>query len=510
MGDGTPATTAGTPDGDVPWHWVDPHGDTTTLELLFRVGLHDERLPATGLTELALRLAFEDLDLDGDVLLGATVTGPVSICQLAGPARAVADTATQLCRRLADLPVAHLDRVRDEQATAAAAQPEDPERVLLAVRYGALGPGLHLWRSVGLAGVDAAAVHAWAATRFTRASLVVRGAGPRPARLELPLRPGRWYPPPAPPPERVVTPCSWPEADVVAAGGIVPLGPALGAAIELVQTALTERCQRDHGWRIDAYPQVWPLTAELAHLTLATTADPARAVPVVRTLLDLLSPTAIERTELPPRYLPSVVATTDPWGAAMQDVLHGPGSVAGAVLRPATPEDLRECLRALAATLLALVPDVEEDDLPALRVHVQPAPRPLEDGDLFRAHGHGRRSTALQVGRDGVALLVGDQPTDTKRFAELVGMLAWSDGSRQLIDEDGSSLLLRPWELELGFAAMQRIDRAVAPQLVVPMDATPRRPLADPPLVRRAPALPADRATERTTAERRAAGRRRR
>lgn len=255
---------------------------------------------------------------------------------------------------------------------------------------------------------------------------------------------------------------------------------------------------------------MWPLTAELAHLTLATTADPARAVPVVRTLLDLLTPAAIERIPMPPHPPPSTAATTDPWGAAVQDVLHGPGSVAGALLRPAAAEDLRACLHTLGTSLLALVPDVEEDELPGLSVHEQPALRPLAGGELFRGLGQGGHATALRVGRQGVALAVSGRTTDTKRFAELAGMLAWSDGSRQLIDEDGSSLLLRPGDLELGFAAIQRIDRAVAPQLVVPMDAAPRRPLADPPLVRRAPALPADRATTRTTAERRAARRRRR
>ena len=508
-GDQHRARSVGHIDG-VPVFWDDRSGDaTTTVELLFRVGLHDERLPSTGLTELVLRLALDRFPDDQPQLLSGSVDGLVTRCSVGGQPDEVAATVRQLCAELSAPSSGSLTRVREELLDAHAVRPHDAELQLLALRYGPSGPGLHAWGAIGVHGADDAAVDAWAAARFVRANMVVRGAGPRPSGLDLPLRQGRWSPPPPSPTERIPARTMEVEAGEVAVSGVVPLGPALADALDVLRRAVGQRLEAEHGWRVHLLPHIRPLTADRAHLTVTLTIDPERSVPALRTLLQVLDEQATRTPEADPagRSLPS--AALNPWQTAVQDLLHGPGSLA-ATLQPATtPEDVRECLAALQESVVVLAPHAEPEDLPGMTPYVQSPPPSITDGQRFRVLGSGGRTRSLLVGADGVASEEGRRITTAMRFRELVAVLAWTDGRRQLVDVDGASLVIPPEEIEHGFAAVQRIDRAIAPQLVVPIDHPARRPLGDPPLVRRTPDLPAGRATARTSAERRTQRRRR-
>jgi zinc protease len=495
----------------IPVFWLDGQAEgPRTLELLARVGLADERLPSTGLTHLAEHLALASIDLPG-VAVNGHVDHLTTSLHATGEAAALVAFAQHVCERLADLPSERVDTERAVLAAERRHRGYGAAEHLLALRYGPHGPGLLGWGEVGLDGLDHAGVRAWAATRFARGNVIARCTGPLPDGLRLPLRPGRHHPPP-PLPDDVVPPRTFvPDSSVIAASGVARWAPGLRAALSLLTDALHERLRTRRGWTYATWATVDRIDPHHGHITLLTDADVARAVPVVRMLLDLLD-------ELVAAPSAAAVAAAldatriDPTGAqaALVDLLEV--SEAALLGRPTAPPvrdrppvtsaDVHERLAELRGSLLVLAPDVEPDELTDLAAHDAPPAAPIT-GDTWRFLRSSDAHLGLVVGDEGIAVTEHGSVTLAVRFSEAAGLFAWPDGQRQLVGPDGRSISVDPEQLVLGFAAVHRIDRAVAPQLVIPVDALGRRPLGEPPLVRRAPALPADRATARTTKERR-------
>jgi zinc protease len=494
-----------------PVFWLDgPADGPRTLELLARVGRADERLPSTGLTHLAEHLALASLDLP-DVSVNGHVDHLTTSLHATGEPAALVAFAQHVCERLAELPPERVDTERAILAAERRHRGHGAVEHLLALRYGPHGPGLLGWGEVGLDGLDHAAARAWAATRFARGNVAVRCTGPIPDGLRLPLRPGRHHPPP-PLPTEVVPPRTFvTDSSVIAASGIARWAPGLSAALSLLTDGLHERLRTRRGWAYATWAAVDRIDPGHAHVTLLTDADVERAVPVVQVLLDLLD----ELVDAPSGA--AVAAAIDgsrfdhtDEQAALVDLLevseaallgvHAAGPVRDRP--PVTPADVHERLVELRGSLLVLAPDVEPEELTALSPY-DPPRSPAMAGDRWRYVRTVDAHLALLVGDVGVAVTEHGSVTLAVRFDEVAGLFAWADGRRQLVGPDGRSIIVEPEDLVLGFAAVDRIDRAVAPQLVIPVEAPGRRPLGDPPLVRRTPALPADRATARTTKERR-------
>jgi hypothetical protein len=96
----------------------------------------------------------------------------------------------------------------------------------------------------------------------------------------------------------------------------------------------------------------------------------------------------------------------------------------------------------------------------ATRDHFQVA------GDRFRSDAD--PETELIVGDDGVSLVQG--PTvSTVVFAECAALLAWPDGTRMLIGNDGVACEVRPTRYALGIDAVMRLDTFVPPDRTVRM-----------------------------------------
>jgi hypothetical protein len=87
-------------------------------------------------------------------------------------------------------------------------------------------------------------------------------------------------------------------------------------------------------------------------------------------------------------------------------------------------------------------------------------------GESFRSDAD--PGTALIVGHDGVSLIQG--PTvSTVLFTECAALLAWADGSRIFIGNDGVACGVRPTQYALGTDAIARLDAAVPPDRTVRM-----------------------------------------
>ncbi len=165
--------------------WIDAP-PPVTASLVFRVGRTDETLATAGITHLTEHLAltpFHDAGYSFNGQVGARTTTFHATGGLADVTSFVSD----VCRSLADLPLARLPtEAQVLRAEALGHETTNFER-MLSLWHGPQGPGLLGYPELGIGLIGAADVEAWAARYFTKANAVLVMTAPPPDGLRLPL-----------------------------------------------------------------------------------------------------------------------------------------------------------------------------------------------------------------------------------------------------------------------------------------------------------------------------------
>ncbi len=250
--------------------WWAPADGPVTVALMFRTGRADETLANAGITHLVEHLALFPLGRC-DYAYNGFVDSDRCAFFATGTLEEVAGFLRDVTGALSELPLDRLQAERRVLRTEAAQR--DGEGLiarLLSYRFGAAGYGLPLYHEMGLRWLDADAVGAWAAERFTRENAVLWMTAEPPDDLELELPAGRRFAPPAPLPLDITFPAAVAEGTGgVALTGVGPRTVALRVAAGAVAERLVERLRRDRGLAYSPFGSADGLDAESAHLVLA-------------------------------------------------------------------------------------------------------------------------------------------------------------------------------------------------------------------------------------------------
>ena len=429
--------------------------------LVFRVGWADETLALRGLTHLVTHLALSDLPA-GEVHRHVDTFANHTVLRADGSFAEVAEFVGRVCAALKAPPTHAIDGAKAVLAAETVAAGPVGGRTQ-GLRYGARGYGLSAYPEIGLPEIDAPLVEMWAAETFTRDNAVVWFRGPgAPETIPLPLPEGRRQPlPPVPPalerfPAFVVTA----DTGTVLVTGTVPRSPAAALFAEVLDAALDAALCRRTDYCVRAGATYDVRDAETATVVVRAHSRPDRHAETVGELVDVLARLghgSLEAGELDGARAALAGRRDDVESviAVARDLLLAPGTAGPpeddpAALAAVTREDVHALADAFERTALAELPDV---GLGWLGWH-EAAPRPVG------LQGTGPAEGVLELDEGGATLVRGDVSSSV-RFDEVAVMIAYADGGRWLVGEDGSEVHVEPVAHRLEPDAVEAVDRAV-------------------------------------------------
>lgn len=480
---------AGVRAGDVagvPAYWVETGRPTLSASLIFRRGLADETFATSGWTHLVEHLALADgdrgaLQMNGHVGL--------LMCRLSadGPRDRVIEALTRTCRWLAYPELSHLQRELSVLRAESAARPHSPMRTALAQRYGAQGPGLADYDEPGLVRAEAAVLARMMREHFTNGNAALVLDGP-PDGLVLELPDGCLRPLVRAAPVEDDLPVGYrvPDLPAVVSGAVTDHPDVLAAVLQ----ELMHRRFRD---AVGGAYAPWSIHERVDGSTFIVCCGsdanarlraglPAAMIDIVRCaaeggLADRVVKDVIERyhQDLRDPYREMAFAHL-----AADDHLHG---------RPVRTTEER--LAELASIDADAVAAAAQQLLGSLMVGIGPGSgwpsglraltRPAQSAQIA---GSVRRARApldpsrLIITRDTVQLWDGDRGVST-RTDELVGMISYRDGRRDLIDRSGWATVIEPTLWSDGEGLAGSLDAMVPAELHLPR---PRRRVDEIPL----------------------------
>ena len=457
--------------------------------LLFRVGKIDEQLYSSGITHLVEHLALPAWaprpGLDWNGWVGPTTTG----FWASGEPGEVGAFISEVSRRLHDLPLERLETERGILRAEEASGSRYATGVVAGLRFGAIGIGLLDWLELGLRRLDAASVAAWAAERFTRGNAALWLNGPPPPELRLHLPDGPRIPPPRydPPPERLPAFGRW------GSGGVTvslwaPRSYALGLAWQSAEQRALERLRYQRGLVYGLSAANSPANKYDAHIVFVAECREQDVDAVRAGLLEVLDevaergPTEQEREDWLQR---TTNIATDPnegissaYGYA-EDFLFDDLATNAQVLasmRAVTTAEAAQALREAMPSALLLIPEEGAADPPPPFHPFEAAPTTHRvTGRRFPARGVGgllRRHGYAILGDDGLGWQAPDGTHVGIAFADCRALMTWQDGSFQIVDPNGSYLLLGPKDVRNAAELAAAVRAAVPSERVIPMDSS--------------------------------------
>ena len=456
--------------GGVAAFWVDSGRPTLSGSLIFRHGMVDETLSTSGWTHL-----LEHLALHGRGKGPLQVNGSVSLLHTRfdahGPADAVATTLTAVSEWLSVPEFGELDRERSVlRAEALVRGPGEISQGLM-WRYGARGPGLSACVEPGLARVTPTALTDLARSVFVRENCALYLDGPPPDSLRLDLPSGALRPPPR------AVPCSneLPGAYLVASGivmsGVAPRSTAAMILAHVLREQFTAEFRERYGSAYAPWSHYEPVDDESAVLLWGSDADHVLRQTIAERALVQLSRLVggTLKTAL-------VMDAVDQMVQSMSDPYNLAGLASRAAvdhLRSAPARSLQECVEEARSVRFADVTDVAgalqatllmgiggealwKRELPMLSMPIGPR----QAGTSHLSMDFPASRECLVVGTD--SLQIGSAKSSlTLRGGEIVGMLVYPDGGRQVVDKDGWSIAVEPTLWRRGRAAVAAVDALV-------------------------------------------------
>lgn len=467
----------------VPVFWVDKDEPSALhASLVFRVGKTDETLPLNGLTHLVEHVALHGVDVSGEEMhrnghVGTTTTS----FDIAGTPSEVVRFLAGVCDALTDLPTEHLENEQRVLEAESARTPPSVWTNLLFRRHGPAGPGLWWCEEFGRINADAESLRSWAAARFTSGAAALVLDGPIPDGLRLPLAPGPLHSPPELVDNLYAAPLwvahTWTD---IAAQTVLPRSADAVAWAAIAKSRLVSRLRTELGIAYSPDTSYDVYDADLATTTLVADAHPEHleaAMGAFTEVLEDLAGHGPTRDELDTYRVSSTRQLELPPPAAMafraaHDHLHG--------TRPQGLDELRSNLDGLtqdsvrAAALLArsrLLYGIPEDltlpedvarPMPSWSLH------PPIEGSWYRPAT--REPIVIAIGPLGTSWRGQGDDYVAVPYAGCRGVLAWPDGRRVLVSDEGLTLTVEPNLWIGGHGLVRLIDQQTA-DVRIPMPA---------------------------------------
>jgi hypothetical protein len=458
--------------------YVDMGRPASAAHLIFRQGLADESLHESGWLHLLEHLAMLDRES-----LSRPINGQVSMlltrfAAFGQPDELVSNLGA-LCRWVAEPDFRLLARERGV-LQARAHQARDPLTRSLTWRYGARGPGVTSYSEVGAlrATPELLADRAWHVFNAANAILVLDG--PPPADLKLPLPGGQYLPPTPAEPLSRRAPAAYRDNAGLTLSGVVTRTHEATFLPAILERAVHDGLRESTG---GAYAP-WSSMAEVddQHLVIGGGSD------VVPEILDKVAGAGLDIVRglaeqgVPRAWVDEAVQqrlTRLESPAALADVAleSAYAALSGRVpltheemvdeLRTTDPQLVETAARELQATLLVGLP--EDARLPrGLKPVTFPEDEPAGGG---KRHTHVNWPADLSTFStdDTLAETVNGTSARTMRIADVVGLLSFRDGTRQLVGKDGAVLEMEARQWFGGNELADAIDAVVPAELHIPM-----------------------------------------
>ncbi|MFI5713638.1 hypothetical protein [Kribbella sp. NPDC051620] len=469
----------------VPVHWAPGQG-RLRASLWFRAGMVDETLPTRGWLHL-----LEHLALHGRDSIRTPVNGHVSLLHTSfdveGEPDEVVAFLRDVCRWVSEPDLSGLEHERRVLRAEGSGRGFGEVSGHLFWRYGARGPGLVGDDEFGLYTADEDRLRELAARAFAQGNAVLALSGPPPAGLELPLPPGARIPTP------VAVPCDAPQQAGIAGR---PNKFALSGRVDrsYAATALQRALERDlqhglrHNWGVgySAWSSYELVDADHAMVTAGMEIVPeavrvvvGEATAVVRRLRDRGPDPTELRDDLAQHLRRMSEEPAERWLpvlAASDTLLGRPAATSvdevAAEIDATTVEDVRRAAYALWTDLLVSVDPDGAGDPQLAWLGASPTPAGKPSGRQFRSIDSPESTDLLFVSETETRLETAGP--SAARYDELAGVLAFEDGGRRLIRQDGFQVPVEPTLWRKGSEAVALVDAAVPEQLRIPLPARSR------------------------------------
>ncbi|MFG2979219.1 M16 family metallopeptidase [Streptomyces sp. NPDC048331] len=461
-----------------------PRSGPLTAGLLFRVGRADETLATSGITHLVEHLALHHHGLGDLHYNGATALTYTHFHVHGTPADVVA-YLNGVCAALHDLPMDRLDTEKEILRTEAAGSGSGPVQASALWRYGSRSFGLAGYAELGLHGITADDVRAWARTRFTAENAVLWITGDTvPEGLDLTLPTGEWHPTPEATSALPTTPAWFPGEDgALVLTSVLPRSTAASLFADVLGKELFRALRQKGGYSYTAAAEYTPRDTDSATVVAYADALPQKQDAMVGAFVDVLAKLRAGRIEqadldsvrasaLARFDLPELAAAKLP-AHAMNLLLRHPDltvAEAKAELEAVTVSDLHQVAEAVWADALVQVPGRGLD-------WAGLAAAPAESAEVVGGLRHPAVADSgglLRLAEDGVSQIAPGRRA-TVRYAECSLMQVFPDGARHLIGHDGFTVAVEPTLYHrITPAELATIDAAVPASVVVRMP--PREP----------------------------------
>lgn len=466
----------------------------TTVNLMFRVGQADERLAERGITHLVEHLALFPLGIRDHHSNGQTGTH-VTTFHATGTASEVTSFLAAVCSAVNDLPVERLESEKLVLRTEASQRGAWTFADLAIWRHGAVGDARPAYMELGRDAVTPEQLGAWRDRYFTAGNAVLLVVGPEvPDDLRLSLAPG---------PRRPVVPVHSiiPEGRSCFASGqgavmfdaVVERSLEASIAAQVLNKLLYQELRLDSAFSYSAGCGYQPRDGRVAVITGYADALDEQSDALVGATVDLLA--RIRRGRFDDEVVTGILggrieATDDPEfvtasvaGHAFDLLMDGePMSVdtyrSGLVAM--RPDDVRHYMGELLGNVMLQVPAGRRADWAGYQALPRWSSRRVQATSIYR---YLDERAALHLGPEGISRVDGVTVV-TVLYAACAVCLAWPDGRRELIGDDGFVVAIEPNLLEQGSEAVERIDRDVDQAQVV---VQPARDAEDIPAVPVAP-----------------------
>ncbi|GII23814.1 insulinase family protein [Planosporangium mesophilum] len=456
--------------------------------LAFRVGRADETLARGGITHLVEHLALHRHGLTDYHFNGAT-GAVVTHFYTRGSEDDVVSFLTGVCEGLTDLPLERLETEKQILRTEENSRTPGVTEQLPLWRYGARGFGLLSYPEWGLSELTPDDVKGWVDTWFTRENAVLWIAGEDvPGGLRLRLPGGVRRPLPAPSSALPVAPAYFHGPDnVVVFDAVVGRRTAASLFTGVLERELFRALRQEGGFSYTVGTSYDPRGDGFATITAVADALPEKQGATLGGFIDVLAKLRVgrlEQADLNAARTKAEEPLSHPEAAAAGLPSYAVNLLTGypnkthdelrAELHAVDLQDLHEVAVEAMGSALLMVPERHSADWAGFTA----APTSSEQA----VHGQGYRSleddrVSLVVGAEGVSIVTPHAPA-TVRFDRCAANLAWPDGGRRLIGDDGITVRIEPTLYAVAPAALAAIDAAVPAAVTVPMPA--RRPEAVP------------------------------
>ncbi|MFY1636267.1 M16 family metallopeptidase [Solwaraspora sp. WMMB335] len=468
--------------------------------LMFRVGQADETLARRGVTHLLEHLVLHPLGA-ADYHYNGTTDTLVTHFHLQGSVHDITTFLTGVCRTLRELPAGRLATEKAILRTEWSNRTASALDQMPLWRYGARGFGLVSFPEWGLNAITVDDLQDWAGRYFTRENAVLWLAGADlPAGLRLDLPAGQRMPVPAPSSTLPETPAYFAgPGGSTAVDAVVARHVAANVFTGVLERELFRALRQRDGLSYTAATNYEPRGDGHATITALADALPEKQDAVLGGFIDVLAKIRIGRID--DADVAAVIGkATEALSTADVDGARLPSAAFNLLtrqrvdssddllrqLKEVTPEAVHEVATSALAASLLMTPRGCTADWAGF------VAAPTGSATMVTGTSHaglGGLSQRLVVGSDGVSLTSsGSDEFATVHYDRCVALLAWPDGGRQLVGDDGISIRVEP-TLYQGLTT-QPVDEAVPPQVRVDLPARdPQEVPQPPPVPRRAGAF---------------------